>query len=127
MKTLLAWELVYTFDVALIKASILCFYLRLFPSRRFRVTTLVVGSTVLVWWIAVSIIGVFQCSPIYRFWTPEVPGTCLTMKTVFTINAVPNVVQDIVILLMPVDQIWGLQATRAQKIRLYVTFGIGSL
>lgn len=51
----------------------------------------------------------------------------MAMKTAFTINAVPNVIQDIIILIMPVDQIWGLQATRAQKVRLYVTFGIGGL
>ncbi|KAJ4387564.1 hypothetical protein N0V93_008159 [Gnomoniopsis smithogilvyi] len=125
MKTLIAWEIVYTTAVALIKASILCFYLRLFPSRRFRVTTYVVGSTVAAWWIACVIIAIFQCEPIYKFWTPETPGTCMKMKTVFTINAVPNVVQDLIILIMPVDQIWGLQATRAQKVRLYVTFGIG--
>lgn len=127
MKTLLAWEIIYTTAVALIKASILCFYLRLFPSRRFRVTTYVVGSTVIAWWIASVIIMLCQCDPLYRFWTPAAPGSCMTMKTTFTINAVPNVIQDVVILLMPVDQIWGLQATRAQKVRLYITFGIGGL
>lgn len=126
-KTLLVWELVYTTAVALIKTSILSFYLRLFPSRKFRITTYIVGGTVIAWWIACVIITIFQCDPIRRFWTPSEPGTCLSMKTTFTINAVPNAIQDLVILLMPVEQIWGLQAARAQKLRLYTTFGMGGL
>lgn len=123
----MAWETIYTTAVAFIKVSILCFYLRLFPSRRFRITTYVVGSTVAAWWVACVLVSILQCDPIYKFWTPEAPGTCMEMKTVFTINAVPNVIQDVIILIMPVDQIWGLQATRAQKVRLYITFGIGGL
>lgn len=51
----------------------------------------------------------------------------MPIKVTFTINTVPNIVQDIVILLMPVEQIWGLQAARAQKLRLYTTFGVGAL
>lgn len=41
--------------------------------------------------------------------------------------AVPNILTDVAILLMPVNQVWHLNATMAQKISLLGTFGLGSL
>lgn len=126
-KLLMAFECVYTTSVALIKISILCLYLRIFPSRGFRTATYVVGASIIAWWIALLGVSVFQCRPFYVFWNHTVQGSCLAMQTAFIANAAPNVVQTVIVLAMPVEKIWGLHTSRAQKLRLFTTFGLGGL
>lgn len=123
----MAFECVYTTSVALIKISILCLYLRIFPSRGFRTTTYVVGASIVAWWIALLGLSVFQCRPFYLFWDHTAQGSCMPMQTAFYANAVPNVVQTVIVLLMPVEKIWGLHTSRSQKLRLFTTFGLGGL
>lgn len=126
-KILMAFECVYTTAAAIIKVSILYLYLRIFPSRGFRTATYVVGGSIAAWWLALLVVSVFQCQPVSLFWTHAGQGRCLGMKTAFSINAVPNVIQNFVVLLMPVEQIWGLHASTPQRLRLLTTFGLGSL
>lgn len=123
----MAFECVYTTAAAIIKISILCLYFRIFPSRGFRIATYIVGGSIVAWWFALIIVSVFQCQPVSLFWTHTGQGSCMEMKTAFFINAIPNVVQILIVLLMPVEQIWGLHASTAQKLRLLATFGLGSL
>lgn len=126
-KTLMAFECVYTTAAAMIKISILYLYLRIFPNRGFRIATYIVGGSIVAWWFALVIVSVFQCRPVSLFWTHTTNGSCMGMKTAFCINAIPSVVQNLIVLVMPVEQIWGLHATTSQKLRLLATFGLGSL
>lgn len=127
-KTLMAFECMYTTAEAIIKISILYLYLRIFPSRRFRTATYVVGGSIVAWWFALILVSIFQCRPVSLFWTQNGQGgSCLGTKTAFCMNAIPSVIQSFVVLLMPVEQIWGLHATKTQKLRLLTTFGLGGL
>lgn len=127
LKILLAFECLYVTAVAAIKISILAMYLRLFPSREFKLAAWVIGGIVIAWWIAIVLVCIFQCNPIYVAWVPWDEGTCLDLKGSFIGNGVPNILTDIAILVMPVKQVWHLHATMAQKVSLLCTFGLGSL
>ncbi|KAG8164548.1 hypothetical protein KVR01_006466 [Diaporthe batatas] len=126
LKLLLGFECMYVTAVALIKFSLLAMYLRIFPSRGFKIAAYIIGGTVAGWWIAIVLVCIFQCNPIYVAWEPWVAGQCIDLKGSFIGNAVPNIVTDIAILIMPVKQVWALHTQLAQKISLICTFGLGS-
>lgn len=127
LKHLLAFECLYVSAVAAIKLSILAMYLRIFPSRDFKIAAWIIGGTIIAWWIAIVLVCVFQCNPIYLAWVPWGEGTCINLRASFIGNAVPNILTDVAILIMPIKQVWHLHATMAQKISLLGTFGLGSL
>lgn len=127
LKLLLAFECMYVTAVAFVKISILAMYLRIFPTRDFKIGSYTVGATVIAWWFAIVAVCVFQCDPIYKAWMPWADGKCINLKGSFIGNAVPNILTDVVILIMPVKQVWHLHATMAQKVSLLCTFGLGSL
>ncbi|KAJ0124468.1 integral membrane protein [Diaporthe amygdali] len=126
LKLLLGFECMYVTAVALIKFSLLAMYLRIFPSRGFKIAAWIIGGTVLSWWIAIVLVCIFQCNPIYVAWEPWEAGQCINLKGSFIGNAVPNIITDIAILIMPVKQVWALHTAPAQKISLICTFGLGS-
>ncbi|KAF3765113.1 hypothetical protein M406DRAFT_340580 [Cryphonectria parasitica EP155] len=127
LKRLLAFECVYVTTVALVKLSILSMYLRIFPSRDFKIGAYTIGSIVIAWCIAIVLVSIFQCDPIEKAWIPWMTtGTCINLRASFIGNGVPNILTDVAILAMPVKQVWHLHATMAQKISLLCTFGLGS-
>lgn len=126
-KHLLAFECLYVTAVAAVKLSILAMYLRIFPSREFKLGAWIIGGLVVAWWIAIVLVCIFQCNPIYVAWVPWAEGKCINLRGSFIGNAVPNILTDIAILVMPIKQVVRLNATMAQKISLLGTFGLGSL
>lgn len=127
LKNLLAFECLYVTAVGTVKISILAMYLRIFPSREFKIAAWVIGGTIIAWVLAIVLVCIFQCSPIYVAWVPWAKGTCIDLRASFIGNAVPNILTDVAILIMPIKQVWHLHAPMPQKISLLATFGLGSL
>lgn len=127
LQMLLAFECLYVTAVAAIKLSILAMYLRLFPGREFKLAAWTIGGIIVAWWIAIVLVCIFQCNPVHKAWLPWGEGVCINLKGSFIGNALPNILTDVAILVMPVKQVWHLHATMAQKVSLLCTFGLGSL
>ncbi|KAF5698094.1 integral membrane protein [Fusarium mundagurra] len=125
-KLLLAFENIYVTAVMLIKLALLAMYLRIFPSRNFRLMSAIIAATVIGWWIAICAVCIFQCHPIKKAWMPWIDGSCINLKASFIGNAIPNIATDVAILCMPVTQILKLQINMAQKLSLLVIFSLGS-
>lgn len=125
-KLLLAFECLYVTAVALIKLSLLQMYLRIFPSREFRIAAWIIGGTVVAWWLAIVLVCIFQCDPISKAWLPMSAGKCINLKASFIGNAVPNIITDVAILCMPIKQVWQLHVTTTQKLSLLCAFLLGS-
>ncbi|RFN44925.1 hypothetical protein FIE12Z_10820 [Fusarium flagelliforme] len=126
LKILLAFENIYVTAVMLIKLALLSMYLRIFPSRRFRLISAIIAAVVIGWWIAICAVCIFQCHPIRKAWEPWIDGKCIDLKASFIGNAIPNIATDIAILCLPVKQILKLQVNMAQKLSLLVIFMLGS-
>jgi hypothetical protein len=126
-KLLLAFECVYATAVAMVKFAILLMYLRLFPSKGFKIASSVVGATIVGWWISIVCVCIFQCQPIEKAWLPWIDGTCIDLKGSFIGNAIPNILTDLAMLCMPITQVWKLQVTKAQRISLCFMFLLGGL
>lgn len=126
-KLLLAFECIYVTAVMLVKLSVLQMYLRIFPSRGFKIAAAIIAALVVAWWIAIVAVCIFQCNPISKAWLPWIDGTCIDLKGSFIGNAIPNIVTDVAILCMPIRQVWKLHVTLAQRLSLCFMFLLGSL
>lgn len=125
-----ALQILHTCAMPLIKASILAFYVRLFPTRRFKLAVKVVFAYVFCWWISVLFATVFQCSPISHNWATEpsqLSGCDSNIMTMYEIAAFTNFVGDIAVLGLPVPIIAGLHMPSKRKVALLGIFLRGSL
>lgn len=127
MQLLVAFECVYCTAVALIKLSLLLMYMRIFPVKSFELGAYILGFITIGWAIAINCVSIFQCQPIKKAWLPTIPGSCIDLKASFIGNAVPNILTDVAILMMPVGQVWRLQMSPTQRASLCFMFLLGSL
>lgn len=71
---------------------------------------------------------IFQCLPIQGFWDKTIPAVCgVDVNSFFIGNAVPNIVTDWALLLLPLPYIWRLHRNTVQKLAIYATFLLGGL
>lgn len=120
-------EFIYLINLALIKIAILIMYCRIFDLRRFRIAAYVLSGVTILWTLIFLFVCIFQCNPIPRAWDPRYEGTCLNLRSLFIGNAVPNIVTDFAILIMPIHQVWKLQIKLVQRISLVMIFLLGCL
>ncbi|MCJ1476642.1 hypothetical protein MMC13_005310 [Lambiella insularis] len=128
------YELLYIFEefyspaIATIKLSILLFYARIFPNKNFRKQLYAVGAVVIMWWISCQFTTIFECTPIDYFWTADsgVDGRCIAIQKYFLGQAIPSIITDLVILIIPLPPIWHLNLPTTQRIALSGVFLLGS-
>ena len=124
---LFAYELIYASAILTIKLCILSFYRRIFAVAEFKILSSIVVAVVIAWWIAIVLVSIFSCHPINGFWDATVKPRCINTEAFFVGNAVPNIVTDIIILLLPIRMIWRLHVSRDQKLALSFVFMLGGL
>jgi hypothetical protein len=128
LQSLFATELIYTTALALNKYAVLLMYKRLFGiEQKMNYAVYTVGAVVTAWWIAVEVATLLQCQPIDKFWHYTTPGQCIDIVVFFEGSAIPNVIIDLVILLMPQPLIWQLRLSLSAKTGLCCVFLLGAL
>ncbi|UKZ60771.1 uncharacterized protein TrAtP1_002042 [Trichoderma atroviride] len=128
-------ELGYFVTIACVKWSILAFYYRSFKIRSsVKLPIFTLAVIVLMWAIGVILVTIFQCQPTSAWWERFNPTHPLqpddykcTVDSVkfFYGNAIPTIVTDILILLLPLPYITTLQLPRGQKWALAGIFCVG--
>lgn len=123
-------ELLYLSILPLTKISICCFYLRIFPERRFRnVTYFVIGLNV-CYLIAFVLISVFQCSPLpgaWLHWDGEGNYKCNHINAQGWAAAAINMLFDIIVMALPLRQLWNLNLSLRKKAYVMCMFSLGIL
>lgn len=120
----------YFIEVALVKISILFFYLRIFPGTTFRKvvygTLIFTGLTSTVFVLAT----IFQCSPInyqWKQWDGEHEGKCIDNNALAFSNGGINIVLDVWVLILPLLQILRLNLHWKKKLGVTLMFCVGAL
>ena len=92
--------------------------------RKFSLTLALVAFIVFTTGVAYAFIAIFQCSPVRLAWDKTVPegGQCIDLATVARWMSIPNVVDGLVMLVMPVPVVWQLAIEVQQKFALTATF-----
>ncbi|KAI1419682.1 hypothetical protein F5Y12DRAFT_793006 [Xylaria sp. FL1777] len=127
-QTLFVTELLYGLVFPIEKTTILLLYLRLFRIHRwFRITTYVLIAYIWLWGISEVIVAISQCTPIAYQWDKSLHGHCIDQLAYYRWVSVPNVIHDVVMLILPLPIIWTLQMDVRQKLALSGVFLIGSI
>lgn len=121
----LAW--VYHISVTLSKLCILSLYLRIFYTKPYRIACYVLGAIMIGSCIGGIIAAMLICRPMARFWDPSIPGECYDIRNFLLWVGFPNLVTDVILLVLPLPLIWNLQVSKQQKISLLITFLAGSV
>ena len=123
LKSIYAVELLGIAGYTLPKMSLLCLYLRIFTVRAFRIATYVLLGILVAFWISFALANIFQCTPVNYWWNRLIPGgKCINIDLFFRAYSPPNIITDVLILLLPIRFVWKLEATKAKKIGLTLIF-----
>ena len=111
------------------KASLLLLYYRLFSiKQRFRLAIRIGAVIVFCQWFSLTLVCIFQCTPVKAFWDRNVQGAkCINLPRFTIASGVLNLLTDVLILCLPGPMVWGLHTTVAQKITLTGIFLLGIL
>ena len=127
-KWIFAVEMGYLVAVCVSKLAILSIFLRVFTDRWTRVVTYTLFGTVIAAWIAETISGTLQCIPFKFQWDKTITGGhCFNIVSYYQYLSIPNILTDIIMLVLPQPSIWRLHTTRIQKVGLGVVFLAGSI
>jgi hypothetical protein len=121
----------FTYDTALVllKASALLFYARIFLNRQystsFTYSLYVVHALNIAWFVGIVLSSAFMCKPIAKSWNPFLEGTCGSTPALWLGSAIPSVVIDLIILMLPLPMIWTLKMSIARKSGITAIFVCG--
>lgn len=85
------------------------------------------GTFVLSYSIGQAVLTVFQCNPIDALWEPAVQGKCINLHDVIIVFASLNIGTDILVLCLPLPQLWKLNMPSRRKYELMGIFFLGGL
>ncbi|TGO08978.1 hypothetical protein BTUL_0184g00250 [Botrytis tulipae] len=125
LKWFFAAQLLYKIASCFTKISICLFYLRIFPSKNFRIATFVTIGIVIAYSIAAVSATIWSCNPIEKSWNKALPGSCIQIGNVWYSTSVMAIVTDLIIIVLPIYQIRRLQLPLSQKFGLVLMFSLG--
>ncbi|KAJ6043681.1 uncharacterized protein N7446_001877 [Penicillium canescens] len=121
-------EILYTLSLCLTKYSILLFFWRIFSSSSMRIPIYILASVITAWGLGVILTTVFQCVPIQGLWDYSIKSHCgVDINSFFIGNAVPNIITDFALLILPLPYVWRIQRNTVAKIALTCAFAMGGL
>ncbi|KAJ5086776.1 hypothetical protein NUU61_008083 [Penicillium alfredii] len=127
LKGLYIIEPFYIVCMTSIKTTMVLLYWRLFnTSTSMRWALFLAVGMLVVWTICALFIGLFQCTPVARYWDKELPGHCLNGLLYFRAIAGTNLVTDIYILVLPLPIVWRLHRPMREKLALMLIFALGT-
>lgn len=100
----------------------------IFPSRTFRTLAIALGVFVGLSGIATIVTTALQCLPAeynYSNWDGEHKGHCNDLNTQTYAFGAINMICDILILIMPLRELYNLKVKGRQKIQLFIMFSVG--
>ncbi|CAH0044310.1 unnamed protein product [Clonostachys solani] len=122
-------ESFYVVTLCLCKVSILFLYLRIFPSQQFRLAVNGALLLTILPTVVIMFLQIFQCIPIAYIWEgwqkPNYVGYCLNLNHLTFISTGFSIVQDLVILILPLPSLFQLNIKIRDKIGLVFMFSLG--
>ncbi|KAI0838441.1 hypothetical protein F5Y06DRAFT_46833 [Hypoxylon sp. FL0890] len=125
-KMFYALTVTYASTLMLVKFSLFFQYYRLILEvPRYRLFYLFVMFLVGGWVIAQEFILIFSCTPIHTYWDGDPHGKCLNSELLGWMNAIGNIVTDLIVLVLPIPVVWRLNLKKGRKWAVIGIFGLG--
>jgi hypothetical protein len=124
-----AAEIVFGCGITSIKLSILGLYNHLFSiNKKTQRVIHVVGAVAIAWFIAATLVIIFQCKPISAYWeTVASSEYCLQNPHVLLGYEVTNLFVDVSILCIPMAILPRLHIATTKKVSITLVFLLGAL
>ena len=141
-KFLVVESFFYLVVVAIPKLAILMIYLKVFPTPIIRKLCYGIGSLMVLYMVIVCLVAGFACRPLAFFWDKALDGTCVDIKALYQWASFPNIITDVIMLVLPIPMIvrylsgsipkltdwqWRLKLATHIKVGLSFTFLTGSV
>ena len=91
----------------------------------FRMALWITGALVIAWWITFDVLAICTCIPPRKQWDTSIQGHCLNGSATFVAAATPNVLIDLIILILPLPMIEKLKMGLRRKLALAGAFLVG--
>lgn len=122
-------ESLYLVCLCLTKVSMLFFYLRIFPNRKFWYAAYGAMAFVIVPTITFIFMQIFQCIPVSYIWEGWIEGDqehkCLNLNILVYTAASFSIAQDVVILILPLPLLYRLHIGLKSKAGIMFMFSLG--
>ncbi|KAH9828881.1 FAD/NAD(P)-binding domain-containing protein [Teratosphaeria destructans] len=122
---LFAIELFWNTTMPVIKFSILIFLKRLFPVGFVKPICNAIMVFLALWFLAFQFTTIFQCRPIHQAWMHTDISRCVSFVVFGAAAAGTNTLTDVILLVLPMTQIWKLQMKVDKKIGSSCIFALG--
>lgn len=129
IQLIIPFEVLYGITIMMIKFSILLFYVRLFGTApSFVLLVRIFMVIIFCWQVSITLETFLLCRPLAYNWDTTVPGgVCGDRNAAYIIAGSLNVGTDLLVMLLPMPNIWKLQMPMSQRFGLVGIFGIGVL
>ncbi|OJJ49273.1 hypothetical protein ASPZODRAFT_129699 [Penicilliopsis zonata CBS 506.65] len=119
------FQILYKIVLCLNKMSFLVFYLRIFPTKKFRLLCFATIAVVASGTFGFMIATIFQCVPVQANWHRHIAKKCVNNTIFRWCWAGYNTLMDMWVCLMPMPLLARLQLDTARKVGVMVVFGLG--
>lgn len=113
----------------LLKISILCLYLRIFPHVWLKRGVFAFMAFTILFVVPLLFTAAIRCNPVRAQWDLEAAKTakCLNWLTILKLTVFYEVVAEVILFALPIPVVVQLQMATAKKIQLIIFFGMGLL
>jgi hypothetical protein len=114
----------------MVKMSLICFLLRVFPNEQFRRTCYIVMGLIAAYGISFVVATALQCWPASYAWEQidsAVEGRCNNVHLQAWMAAIFNIALDLILLVLPLRSLWALQMGLKKKLMIMSMFSLGLL
>jgi hypothetical protein len=121
-------ESFYVVTLASTKISVLLLYLRIFPHEPFRYAASATIGMIALSTVVIFFMTVFSCHPVAFFWNRDIGGgTCININKLAYANSAMSIIQDLLIVALPLPVLVKLNMGKKKKIGVGFMFTVGSL
>jgi hypothetical protein len=121
-------ELVQPAAVAFPKVCVVLLFLHVFTNPYERIAAKALIAVILASWLSYTLAACFQCMPFAYNWDKSIPGgRCFNLGAFANSSSVPNIVTDVLILLLPMRTVIQLEISMGKKMGLLLIFLTGSV
>lgn len=120
-------EILYVISVTLPKLATTAMFLKVFVNKGVRRATWLNGLLIFLNGLWGLIASFAICRPLAFYWDHKIKGRCGNVVAAWIFFSVPNIISDIITLILPISTLYKLQVPLWKKIGLFITFLVGGL
>ena len=113
--------------VTTIRAAILILYIQHIPNRSLGISCYIALAVNVAFGASTIMANCLICRPITYRWVSSVKGSCGDQKSLDMYTAILNLVQDFVVVILPMPILWRLKVPLERRVATICLFGMGIL